>query len=121
MKIIVKKCMSLVFVLLTIAMLCMCAAFFVACDDEPTSDTFDETQSRLLGIDEAYDLGLLSDDDLREIFGILLIRLLNIHNISSFARLLVHYAGEAGRVLWTAGKFIKCTRISPMTYSGAAE
>lgn len=67
MKIIVKKCVSLVFVLLTIAMLCMCAAFFVACDDEPTSDTFDETQSRLLGIDEAYDLGLLTDDDLMSI------------------------------------------------------
>ena len=67
MKIIVKKCVSLVFVLLTIAMLCMCAAFFVACDDEPTDNTFDETKSQALYLDEAYELGLLSDDDLMSI------------------------------------------------------
>ena len=53
MEIIVKKCMSLVFMLLTFAMLCMCAAFFIACGDEPTDDpssdvTLDMTKGELL-------------------------------------------------------------------------
>lgn len=74
MKIIVKKCMSLVFVLLTFAMLCMCAAFFVACGNEPADDpvddpsdnvvTLDLTKGELLKLQEAYDAGYLDRDDL---------------------------------------------------------
>ena len=69
MEIIVKKYMSLVFMLLTFAMLCMCAAFFIACGDEPTDETndnvtFDTTKGELLELQEAYDAGYLDRDDL---------------------------------------------------------
>ena len=72
MKIIVKKCMSLVFMLLTIAMLCMCAAFFVACEDEPADDpssdvTLDMTKGELLELQDAYDAGLLTTEDLMSV------------------------------------------------------